>query len=134
LTNGTAYTFTVTATTDGGTGPASGPTAPITPAAAPNPPTGVSASPSCQLLVIGPEVTVSWTAGTSSGITSYLILRGSSPGNLATITSVSAGTTSYSDTSVTGLATTYWYAVEAVAPGGDAVSGPVSATTPGFCL
>jgi titin len=137
LTNGTAYTFTVTATTNGGTGPASSPSATLTPAAAPtapNPPTGVTASPTCQVLVIGPEVTVSWTASTSPSVTSYLILRGSSSGNLAMITSVSAGTSSYSDTSVSGLATTYWYAVEAVAPGGDAVSGPVSASTPALCL
>jgi hypothetical protein len=88
----------------------------------------------CQVLVIGPEVILNWTASTSSSVTSYLILRGSSSSNLAMITSVSAGTTSYTDTSVSGLATTYWYAVEAVAPSGDAESGPVSATTPTLCV
>lgn len=44
LTNGTSYTFTVTATNAGGTGPASVPTNAITPSAVPGMPTGVVAT------------------------------------------------------------------------------------------
>ncbi len=56
LSDGTAYTFTVTAITAAGAGPPR-PDAPITPVAPPpNPPTGLTANPSCQLIVVGPEV------------------------------------------------------------------------------
>ena len=43
LTNGIAYTFTVTATNSSGTGPASAPSNSITPASSPGAPTGVTA-------------------------------------------------------------------------------------------
>ena len=61
LTNGTAYTFTVTATNAVGTGPASTPSAPVTPAAVPGAPTGVSGVPG------NGQVTVSWTAPATTG-------------------------------------------------------------------
>jgi hypothetical protein len=35
---------------------------------------------------------------------------------------------------VSGLGTTYWYKVEAVAGGQSAVSAAASTTTPGLCL
>ena len=44
LTNGTPYTFTVTATNAAGTSPASAASAAATPAAVPDAPTGVTAS------------------------------------------------------------------------------------------
>ena len=135
LTDGTAYTFAVTATTDAGTGPASSLSAPVTPEPPPpNPPTGLSANPSCQLVFVGPEVTISWTASTSPSVTSYVVLRGTTSGGLSTMTSVSSATTTYTDTTVTGLSTTYWYEVEAVGPGGTADSNEVSSTTPALCL
>ena len=135
LTDGTAYTFEVTATTDAGTGPASSDSAPITPEPPPpNPPTGLTATPSCQLIIVGPEVTISWTASTSPSVTSYVILRGTTAGGLSSLTSVSSGTTSYTDTSVTGFSTTYWYEVEAVGPGGTADSNEISSATPPLCL
>jgi hypothetical protein len=137
LTNGTTYTFTVTAITNAGISAPSASSPPVTPATTPSPPaavTGLMTTPSCQLVIIAPEVSLSWTASTSSSVTSYVVLRGTSSSSLSPLTSVSAGTTAYTDTSVTGLSTTYWYEVEAVAPGGNAISGPVSATTPTLCL
>ncbi len=135
LTDGTAYTFEVSATTDAGTGPDSADSAPVTPEPPPpNPPTGLTATPSCQLVIVGPEVAISWTASTSPSVTSYVILRGSTAGGLSALTSVSSGTTSYTDTSVTGFSTTYWYEVEAVGPGGTADSNEISSTTPPLCV
>jgi predicted phage tail protein len=132
LTDGTAYSFTVSAVNAVGASTPSAPSAALTPAV--QPPTGVATNPSCVAIVLLPEVTVSWTPSTSSTVTSYVILRGSSAGSLSVLTTVSSGTTSYADTSVSGFGVTYWYAVEAVAPDGTAESGAVSATTPGLCL
>ena len=71
LTNGTAYTFTVTATNLIGTGPASSASNAVTPAAptAPGAPTGVTATAG------NGKATVTWTAPSNGGstITSYTI-------------------------------------------------------------
>ena len=76
LTNGTSYTFTVTATNSAGTSTASDPSDSVTPATAPSVPTGVVG-------VAGDgQVSVSWTAPTSQGgttITGYTVR--SSPGS-----------------------------------------------------
>ena len=70
LTNGTAYTFSVTATNAAGTSAASALSAPVTPATIPGAPTGLNA-------VAGPyDATVTWSAPTSNGgaaITSYTV-------------------------------------------------------------
>ncbi len=74
LTNGTAYTFTVTATNADGTGPASKPSNNVTPATVPDAPTNVTATAGAS------EATVTFTAPADNGypITSYAVT--SSPG------------------------------------------------------
>ena len=69
LTNGTAYTFTVTATNADGAGGASAPSAPVTPSTVPDAPTGVVATAADQ------GATVSWTAPSDEGspITGYAV-------------------------------------------------------------
>ncbi len=66
LANGTAYTFTVTATNSVGSGPASAPSTPVTPASRPGAPTNVTA---IQLSGAGASgtATVSWTAPATDG-------------------------------------------------------------------
>ena len=71
LTNGTAYTFTVTATNGAGTSAPSLPSASATPAAVPGAPTGVTATSNQNSVS-----TVSWTAPISNGgsaITGYVV-------------------------------------------------------------
>jgi outer membrane protein assembly factor BamB len=70
LSNGTAYTFTVTATDSLGTGPASKPSKKVTPATVPGAPTGVSATAG------NAQAKVSFTAPGSNGgnaITGYQV-------------------------------------------------------------
>ncbi len=74
ISNGTPYTFSVTATNGVGTGPASSASTAVTPAAVPGAPTGVSATAG------NSSAAVSWSAPASNGsaITSYTVT--SSPG------------------------------------------------------
>ena len=104
LTNGTTYTFTVTATNAVGTGPASAPSNAVTPAGATAPaaPTGASALPGSG------SATVSWTAPANGGspITLYTvtpfvgaaaqaptIVSGSPPATTALVSGLTNGTT-----------------------------------------
>ena len=120
LSNGTAYTFTVTATNSIGPGPSSDPSSPVTPASSatvPGAPTGVTA------VVGNGQATVSWTAPASNGgsaITGYTVT--SSPGNFPATT---AGATS---AAVIGLTngTTYTFTVTATNGIG---TGPASAAS-----
>ena len=119
LTNGTAYTITVTATNANGTGAASDPSNSVTPATVPGAPTGVSATAG------NAQASVSFTAPASNGgspITSYTAT--STPGNFTgTLTQAGSGTIT-----VTGLTngTAYTFTVNATNAIG---TGAASATS-----
>jgi titin len=114
LTNGTVYSFKVTAVNKAGEGPASGaasatPTAKVTKPGLPN---GLTASPG------DGKVTLSWTApgsGGGAGISGYEIYRGTSPGGESG-TPVNASLVAGTSYTVTGLTngTRYYFTVAAV--------------------
>jgi predicted phage tail protein len=130
LTNGTAYSFKVTAVNKAGEGPASGaasatPTAKVTKPGLPN---GLTASPG------NGKVTLSWKAPGSdggTGISGYEIYRGTSPGGESG-TPVNASLVAGTSFTVTGLTngTRYYFTVSAVnkAMLQGAKSGEASAT------
>jgi fibronectin type 3 domain-containing protein len=130
LTNGTAYSFKVTAVNKAGEGPASGaasatPTAKVTKPGLPN---GLTASPG------NGKVTLSWKAPGSdggTGISGYEIYRGTSPGGESG-TPVNASLVAGTSFTVTGLTngTRYFFTVAAVnqAMLQGAKSGEASAT------
>jgi predicted RNA-binding protein with TRAM domain len=121
LTNGTTYTFTVSATSAVGTGPASAPSNAVTPSAAlvPSAPTGVVA------IAGAASASVSWSAPATGGssVSSYTVTPfvGSVAQTPVTITGTPPPTTA----NVTGLAngTTYTFKVTATSSGG---TGPAS--------
>jgi hypothetical protein len=97
LTNGTAYTFTVTAANTAGISPASAPSNAVTAAAVPVAPTGVAA------VAGNGQATVSWTAPVSDGgspVTSYTVTASpggrtatvAAPATSATVAMLSNGT------------------------------------------
>ena len=125
LTDGSPYTFTVTATNGVGTGPASvafDSGDPDAAATVPGAPTGVNATPG------DGQATVSWTAPTSNGgsaITGYTVT--SSPGGF---TATTAGATS---AAVIGLTdgTSYTFTVTATnTVGTGPASAPSTSVTP----
>jgi hypothetical protein len=122
LTNGTAYTFTVTATNIIGTGPVSSASPAVTPATVPSAPTSVVGTGSSG------QVSVAFTVPTSNGgsaITGYTVTA--SPGG-------ATGTGTSSPIVVTGLTngTAYTFTVTATnGVGTSAASGASSAVTPG---
>ena len=130
LTNGTAYSFKVTAVNKAGEGPASGaasatPTAKVT---KPGPPNGLTASPG------NGKVTLSWKAPGSdggTGISGYEIYRGTSPGGESG-TPVNASLVAGTSFTAAGLTngTRYYFTVAAVnkAKLQSAKSGEASAT------
>ena len=116
LTNGTAYTFTVTATNANGTGPASSASNSVTPSTVPGAPTGVSAAKG------NGQATVTFTAPVSTGgspITGYTVT--SNPGGFTANGSASPVT-------VTGLinGTPYTFTVTAANVNG---TGPASSAS-----
>jgi putative nucleotidyltransferase with HDIG domain len=100
---------------------------------APVPPGDLQARGSCRLLVLGPEISLRWTASTTGAVTSYVVLRSSNGVRYAAAGTVPAATTSYTDTSLR-MDKKYWFKVEAIAPGGTATGSAVSAATPVLCL
>ncbi len=125
LTNETAYTFTVTASDSGGTGPSSAPSNPATPSlfAVSEGPDNVLATPGNQ------EVTIAWTAPTNTGpgaISSYDVTYGPTSG--VAFTTSGCETTGMSCT-VTGLTngTAYTFAVSTTTTmGGSDETGPAA--------
>jgi hypothetical protein len=124
LTNGTAYTFTVSATNANGTGPASTPSTAVTPSAPapPSAPTNVSATAG------NASATVTWTAPANGGpITSYTV----TPfiGSTAQTPTTVNGSPPATSTTVSGLTngTAYTFTVSATNANG---TGPASTPSP----
>jgi hypothetical protein len=120
LTNGTSYTFTVTATNGSGTGPASTASAAVTPAAPPGAPTGVTATAG------NAQAKVVWTAPAANGgsaIVRYTVTASGSGGQTCTWSTGALTCT------VTGLVngTSYTFTVTAA---NHVSTGPASAASP----
>jgi hypothetical protein len=84
------------------------------------------------VIVLGPEITVTWAPSTTPSVTSYAVLRSTNGGApWSTVGTAPASGTSFTDTAVAS-GRTYWYEVEAAAPGGTTSSGAVSGES--LCL
>ena len=129
LTNGTAYTFRVSAVNAAGTGPASTTTS-ATPRTVPGAPTGLTATAALPANGVGSgEVRLSWIAPISNGgstITDYVIEYSSNGGT--SWTTFNDATSTATSTTVTALTngTAYTFRVAATNAAG---TGPASATT-----
>lgn len=127
LTNGTPYTFTVTATNANGTGPASAPSNAVTPGAGSVP----SAPQSVAALAGNTTATVSWTPPASNGgfpITSYTVT--SSPGGI-TATTLDGVTTSIVVPGLTNGVSCTFTVMATNALGTGPASAPSNAVVPG---
>lgn len=125
LTNGAAYTFTVTATNSVGTGAPSPASNPITPATNPGAPTAVAATAGVR------SASISWTAPAANGspIYSYQVLQSLNGGAFGAATASTLGTTA----SVSGLVNGGSYRFEVVALNGVGAS-PASAASAAVVL
>jgi hypothetical protein len=126
LTNGTAYTFTVTATNVNGTSSASAASNSVTPRTVSGAPTSLTATAGNN------QVALTWTAPTSDGgsaITDYLIQYSTGGG----YTTFSDGISTTASTTVTGLVngTAYTFRVIATNAAGNGSASTTTSSTPG---
>ena len=115
LTNGTPYSFSVTATNTAGTGPASN-VLTATPRTVPGAPQNLTAAPHRTK-----GVNLAWTAPLTNGgaaITNYRIYRRTASGSFVLIATVNASTRSYRDATTT-KGSQYFYVVRAVNAAGE---------------
>jgi hypothetical protein len=122
LTNGTTYTFTVTAVNSSGNGPASTPSNAVTPSnSPPSAPTNLAATPASG------QVALSWTAPAANGstITSYTVTPyvGSTAQSSVQVSAPATSTT------IPGLTTGTAYTFTVTATNGNG-TGPASAASP----
>jgi hypothetical protein len=99
------------------------------------PPTGLSATPGCQ--VLAPKITLDWTATTSAFGDGYDVYRGTASGGPYTSIGHVTGrtTTTYTDASGLSLNTTYYYVLRSTAYAWrSGTSNQASAKTPLLCL
>ncbi len=120
LTNGTSYTFTVSATNANGAGASSAPSSSVTPATTPSAPTNIAVTPS------NGSLAVSWTAPSSTGgasITGYTVTV---TGGATPVTATVSGTSA----TVSGLVSTVGYKVSVVATNlvGNSTPGTLATT------
>jgi signal peptidase I len=101
------------------------------------PATAVAAEGGCQPSVSVPEITLTWTPTASTFASGYEIFRSdNSGGPYAPVSAVSGWTTtSYTDTSATDAAMTYYYVLQSITPDWSSLdsiqaSGPTPATCP----
>ena len=100
-------------------------------------PTGLNGSGSCGLIILGPQVSLNWTASSSTFADGYQILRSGTSGGPYSLHSTigDPGTTNLLDTNLVGLSTTYYYVVRATRGNWtSAYSNQVAVTTPLLCL
>lgn len=100
-------------------------------------PTGLSATGGCQALILGPKMTLNWTATASTFATGYTVWRSTTHGSgysqIATLSG--RATVTYVDTTVSGVSTTYFYVLQAAFSNWtSANSVEASGTTPTLCL
>ena len=80
------------------------------------PPTALTATGGCQVLILGPKITLNWTITSSAFASGYVIYRSTTSGGPYTFLANVSGrtTTTYTDTTASGLNSTYYYVMQSV--------------------